>query len=247
MPLNIDGPVIPSSRPPTWSGIRWINILPKFDPPKALIDAAFQPSPAAALKAVKRLMPVKLNLNMYGAWFQALLYIEGVQKQRDLDRLFTRNAVELTPHNERYELKIEGIANGRPSVLVGDYIHARRSGDAQDNAWYQGRVHSVVHDVLSLHFSDKFSNYRGSKYDIRFIYNRVPERRKHQAVTGSYKPMRALFPDKAHISYNRVTRTEVEAVNPINRDINENYEQRETLAAILKQPPGSVPFVIFGP
>jgi len=62
MPLNIDGPVILSSRPPTWSGIRWINILPKFDPPKALIDAAFQPSPAAALKAVKRLMPVKLNL-----------------------------------------------------------------------------------------------------------------------------------------------------------------------------------------
>ena len=81
MPLNINGPVIPTSRPPSWSGIKWVNILHKFDPPKALIDAAFQRSTAAALRAVKRLMPVMLNMETYGAWFQALLYIEGEQKQ----------------------------------------------------------------------------------------------------------------------------------------------------------------------
>ena len=69
----------------------------------------------------------------------------------------------------------------------------------------------------------------------------------HQAVTGSYKPMRVLFPDKIHIGYDRVTHAEVEVVNPVNLDISGNHEQRETLAAILKQPPGSVPFVIFGP
>ena len=141
-------------------------------------------------------------------------------------------------------LQVKGVIDRRPSVLVGDYILARRSGDSD---WYQGRVHKVHFDILTLYFPDGFSNYRGNKYDIRFVYNRLPDRRKHLAVISPYKPMRLLFPDKTHIKNERVTPSEVVAINPINREMQSNYEQLEAVAAIVKQPPGSVPFIIFGP
>lgn len=144
-------------------------------------------------------------------------------------------------------LQVKGVIDRRPSVLVGDYILARRSGDSSDTDWYQGRVHKVRFDILTLYFPEGFSNYRGNKYDIRFVYNRLPDRRKHQAVVSTYKPMRLLFPEQVHINNERVTPAEVVAVNPINREMQSNYEQLEAVAAIVKQPPGSVPFIIFGP
>jgi helicase MOV-10 len=144
-------------------------------------------------------------------------------------------------------LEVKGVVDRRPSVLVGDYILARRSGDSTDTAWYQGRVHSILFNIVTLYFSDGFSNYRGNKYDIRFVYNRLPERRKHQAVISPYKPMRLLFPDKSHIKNSRATPAEVLAINPVNRELQSNYEQLEAVAAIATQPPGSVPFIIFGP
>lgn len=81
IPLLIDGPVILSPRPAVWSPIKWVNVLPKFDPPQALIDAAFQPNTTEALRAVKRLMPTVFNINTYGDWFQTLLHIEGEQRK----------------------------------------------------------------------------------------------------------------------------------------------------------------------
>jgi helicase MOV-10 len=80
-PLRIDGPVILSPRPAVWSPIKWANFLPKFDPPQVLINAAFQPNSAEALRAFKRLMPTVLNINTYGDWFQKLLHIEGEQRK----------------------------------------------------------------------------------------------------------------------------------------------------------------------
>ena len=61
--LNIGGPVIRGPR--TGSGFEWINKLPRYDPPEDLINAAFQKSTAAALGAVKRLMPAKLNMETH--------------------------------------------------------------------------------------------------------------------------------------------------------------------------------------
>ncbi|KAM6492681.1 P-loop containing nucleoside triphosphate hydrolase protein [Amanita muscaria] len=249
VPLAIEGKVFPSTRPPVWTGIRWVNIMPKFDPPQKLIRAAFKPNEAASRKAVKRFMPKDFNIETYGDWYQILLYIEGEQRQRELDVLYMQENAQLVGKSLKYELTVKGVADGRPSVLVGDYIHARKSGGFQneDDAWYTGRVHAINGDVISLYFSDEFSHIRGTTYNIRFIYNRVPERRKHQAVTGSYKPMRALFPDKSHIQYGRVTSLEMEAIDVFNRDIEDNYQQWEAVATICKQPPGSVPFIIFGP
>ncbi|KAK2463831.1 hypothetical protein APHAL10511_004136 [Amanita phalloides] len=247
IPLRIDGPVIPGPRPPVWSRSKWVHILPKFKPPADLIKAAFQSSTAASLKAVKRIMPSEFNIDTYGDWFQTLVYIEGEQQKRDLD-FYALYGEDLRLNNSRYELSVNGSHSERLSVLVGDYILVRRSGD---ETWYTGRVHEALEGRLTLYFSSKFNaefkKFERARYDIGFVYNRLPERRKHQAVMSPYKPMRLLFPNRIHIRNSPVTRAEVDAVQAINRQIASNYEQLEAVAAILKQPPGSVPFVIFGP
>ncbi|KAF8632154.1 hypothetical protein AX17_004896 [Amanita inopinata Kibby_2008] len=247
VPLVFDGPVIPSSRPPVWTPTTWVNILRKFNPPRDLIEAAYPKNDkSGSRKALKHFIPSTLNIDTYEKRFQALLYIEAEQKKRGLESYALMGA-ELKQVKHRYDVHVKGVADRRPSVLVGDYILARRTDDSQDTSWYQGRVHSIVHETLSLYFNNRFSNYRGSKYDIRFVYNRLPERRKHQAVTSPFKPMRLLFPEGRHVTYTRVTEAEIQEVHPFNRDLGTNPQQLETVAAIMKQTPGSVPFIIFGP
>ncbi|KAF8621344.1 hypothetical protein AX15_007875 [Amanita polypyramis BW_CC] len=244
---EIGGLIIPGPRPAVWSPIIWVQILGRFEPPKELIKLAFPKSPTAALKAVKRLMPPIFNIDTYRNWFQTLLFIEGEQRRRDLDSCMLEGEELVQNKQDRYDLQVKGVADKLSTVLVGDYILARRTGEADNAPWYQGRVHDVDYNVLGFYFHKKFSTAQNIKADIRFVYNRLPERRKHQAITGTYKPMRLLFPDETHINYRRVKPHEVQAIVPINREMMSNEEQLEAVAAILKQPPGSVPFVIFGP
>ena len=112
---------------------------------------------------------------------------------------------------------MKSIADRRPLVLVGDYILARKAEGANGPAWYQGRVHDVGYDTLNLFFSKKIGTAKSVRADIRFVYNRLPERRKHQAVTSPYKPTRLLFPDKAHINYSRVTPSEIKVRTQLRR------------------------------
>ena len=146
---------------------------------------------------------------------------------------------------------VEGLAENRPSVLVGDFILVSHSGDAESfntRTWYEGRVHQVHQNHVSLRFSDDFSIYKGNKFDVRFVLNRLPFRRMHQALTNNFNPTRLLFPGPEHIlGLMRVTKNKIDEINPIYRPLGEDKEQKETVAAILNLKPGSVPFVVFGP
>jgi helicase MOV-10 len=78
--------------------------------------------------------------------------------------------------------------------------------------------------------------------------NRLPHRRMHQALTNSFRESRILFPRAEHLLRNqRVSDSERNNVTPVNRRIAEDLEQLETVVAIVHQPRGSPPFVVFGP
>lgn len=131
---------------------------------------------------------------------------------------------------------------------MGDFISCRLTGSSTDQPWYQGRVHEVHQNHVSLRFDDKFSTYRGTKFDVLFTLNRLPYRRMHQVLTNSNNPARLLFPEPAHIlNVSRLSRAQIDSIVPVNRLIGEDEEQLETVAVIVHQPRGSVPFVIFGP
>jgi helicase MOV-10 len=136
-------------------------------------------------------------------------------------------------------------------VLVGDFILVSLSESAatlNTRKWYEGRVHQVHENHVSLRFGNDFSTYRGTKFDVRFVLNRLPYRRMHQAMSNKFKPARLLFPAPTHIvGVQRVSQRMVDDISPIYRPIGEDAEQMETVAAIVNQKPGSAPFVVFGP
>lgn len=188
-----------------------------------------------------------------------------IQSRQDLDA-YAMDEVLLKPSHPRYKyvlflcppvyssittlffsLQVEGLAEGRPSVLVGDFILVRQT-QATDKTWFQGRVHQVFENYVSLRFDDTFSTYRGNSFDIRFVLNRLSFRRMHAAITNTNNPTRLLFPGLEHVrNMQRVTHALMNDIVPINRQIGEDPEQLECVAAIVNLPPGSPPFVVFGP
>lgn len=148
-------------------------------------------------------------------------------------------------------LEVPGLAENRPSVLVGDFVLVSPPEPVETintRTWFEGRVHRVMANHISLRFDDSFSTYRGNVFDVRFVLNRLPYRRMHHALTNKYDPPRILFPSPTHARDNRhVTTAQIEAINPRNRSIAEDPEQMQTIATIVNLVPGSVPFIVFGP
>ncbi|KAJ7918136.1 RNA helicase [Mycena leptocephala] len=254
-PFQFDGPIIRTLRPPTWGPIEWISRLPEFKSPENLIRVAFGSHSGSktksVLQAVNQFLPSSFTVNTYGKHFQVRFIFDTAEGnanpyRRDLE-MYAMTDVELKPNHPRYDLQVKGLEEGRPSVIVGDFILVRHTG-VPDGPWYEGRVHQVQQDHVSLRFDDTFSTYKGTKFDVNFTLNRLPHRRMHQALANSWKESRILFPRAEHILRNLpVSVMQRNSISPVNRRIAEDPEQFETVVAIVHQPPGSPPFVVFGP
>jgi helicase MOV-10 len=147
-----------------------------------------------------------------------------------------------------FRLPVPGLAEKRPSVIVGDRIFVQNKGSKSTGRWFEGYVHRVRQNDVDLKFHSSFNSYRGQKYNIRFKLGRLPLRRMHQALGTAFTSDRMLFPDETHIVRRVVpTRVEMEKVRTVNRLIETNPPQLLAVASIMHMPEGSVPFVVFGP
>ncbi|KAJ8087535.1 hypothetical protein PM082_006366 [Marasmius tenuissimus] len=253
IPLRLDGPIKTSPRPTTWTKTAWKGFLPKFDVPRQLTDVLYksegvQRSKRDTFEILKTFISPAFNVKTYGSRFQLMLHLEEEQMKFELDA-YAMDGVTLQPDHPRYKLEVQGLSEGRPSVLVGDFILVRQV-NATNKTWFEGRVHSVQESHVSLRFGDNFSTYRGTSFDVRFVLNRLSFRRMHAAVTNGNSPERLLFPALQHLrqAQNKLlTQHQMDEITPINRLIGEDPEQLQTVAAIVNLPPGSVPFVVFGP
>ncbi|KAJ3819685.1 RNA helicase [Lentinula raphanica] len=247
--LNLDGPIRRGQRPPTWTKTKWVTVLPKFDVPSQIRDVLYKQVASKRkdiLALVKEMLPSQFNLTTYGSYFQLLLFLEEEQEKQNLDA-YAMEGATLKPNYPRYELEVKGLAEGRPSVLVGDFILVRPT-HSTDRTWFQGRVHQVYETHVSLRFDDTFSTYRGTSFDVRFVFNRLPLRRMHMAVMNNNNPPRLLFPGPEHTrNLRKVSDELINQITPFNRAVGSDPEQLEAVAAIVNMPPGSPPFVVFGP
>jgi helicase MOV-10 len=160
---------------------------------------------------------------------------------------------------------VPGLAEKRPSVLVGalesiPYLlmpHARfLSGDRillqphsiKSGRWFEGYVHVVRKEEVGLRFHFSFQGWSETqRYNVRFKLNRFPLRRQHQALDSAFTARRVLFPAPGDLLTNpNLTRPHIR-ITVFNDLIATNPRQLLAVNSILRQAPGSVPFVIFGP
>ncbi|KAF8804634.1 P-loop containing nucleoside triphosphate hydrolase protein [Phlegmacium glaucopus] len=245
------GTIIPSLRSPARIKTVWAEKISTFSPPQSLIEATYGPhvNPTLASQNVKKWMPGTLNAQSYPWWFQVLLFLEEHMKLNLC--AYSLSGVELEKTHLHYNLLVEGLAENRPSVLVGDIILVSHSDSLETfdaRNWYEGRVIEVHQKHVSLRFRDGFDPYKGTKFDVQFTLNRLPFRRMHHVLVNNNKPARLLFPEPSHIEgATRPTREMMDSIIPYYRPLAHDKEQLETVAAIINQKPGSVPFVVFGP
>ena len=117
---------------------------------------------------------------------------------------------------------------------------------APPGLWYEGYVHTVHEKEVGLKFNKLFKT--SQAYHVRFKLNRITLKRQHHALDTKNQADRFLFPTTAHSS--SVARRE--GVNKqkssyFNSNIANNEQQQLAVRSIVRLPPGSPPFVLFGP
>jgi helicase MOV-10 len=105
-------------------------------------------------------------------------------------------------------------------------------------------VREVLQQQLCLRFALSIRpQIPGNQFAVRFGFNRLPMRRQHQALEEPFDEDRVFFPVADHV------KALLPGVTPAfkNGAIATNPAQKLAVETIMRLPPGSPPFVVFGP
>ncbi|XP_062514380.1 putative helicase MOV-10 [Corticium candelabrum] len=185
--------------------------------------------------------------NSHSKRFHKLLHIEEKQMYRDIRRYDRKKELSQTPGGY-LTLKVEGLAENRPSLLKGDHILATCESHHHE---YKGYVHRVEKEEVWLKFDRMFHRQfiRGQKYDIRFTFNRLPLRLQHRALDISNKtlPRELLFPTITASSKPVLWNPKTKPLTFYDRDVASNREQSQAVEMIVSGYSRPAPYLIFGP
>ncbi|XP_046583747.1 RNA helicase Mov10l1-like [Haliotis rubra] len=185
--------VIPGQRPQRFQNkMKLPQKLPSFVVPERLRQCVWCDGELTEL--VPELAQV-LTMDNYVKKFSALLHLEEIQQEIDI-RQFDLHRVCLRRCGEYLALQVPGLAEGRPSILIGDKIILTDPGDP-DGPCYEGFVHEIHSSEVLLKFNPEFQGkYNGEDYNVEFTFNRTSLRRCHQAVSLAVRHLKdtVLFP-----------------------------------------------------
>ncbi|KAM4741443.1 putative helicase mov-10-B.1 isoform 2-T3 [Anableps anableps] len=208
-------------------------------------------SPAAReqLAPVKKLLESSLDMKNYSRRFHLLLHLEEIQMEEDIKNYDLHNQTMTIDQNNRklLILKVPGVAENRPSVLRGDCLRVRKSGNtASSMTVYTGYVYKVELDRVKLGFSKRLLDtfITDMKFDVEFTINRLTMKLQHRAVELAVKHElgEVLFPSDTAASSVSVTK-----LSMLNRQLENNPEQRNAVQHIIAGSSKPAPYIIFGP
>ncbi|XP_066284664.1 RNA helicase Mov10l1-like isoform X3 [Branchiostoma lanceolatum] len=192
--------VTPLKRPPRdrRKPVRFPVHLPQYPVPDMLRNCVFEG------RDVKKIMPVlckPLTMTDYARRWSCLLHLEELQMEMDIHEFDMINE-SLQPCGEYLSLTVPGLAEGRPSVLIGDKVVLTAPGAGDCSPSYEGYVHEVLREEVLLKFHQDFhSSYDGEPYNVFFMFNRSTLRRCHQAANFAHNlGCQVLFPSQPTLS-----------------------------------------------
>ncbi|XP_019633304.1 PREDICTED: RNA helicase Mov10l1-like [Branchiostoma belcheri] len=264
-----DGWVIPGQSPFRRKPIRFPVHLPQYPVPDMLRNCVFEGGD------VKKIMPVlskPLTMTDYSRRWSCLLHLEELQMEIDIHQFDMINE-SLQPCGEYLSLTVPGLAEGRPSVLIGDKVVLTAPGAGDCSPSYEGYVHEVLREEVLLKFHQDFhTSYDGEPYNVFFMFNRSTLRRCHQAVNFAHNlGSQVLFPSQptlspplANCQLDRNS-TQLSAGKGNHSDAQQskggrspgapvqlfnpslNQQQRAAVSRILRAEGRPAPYVLFGP
>ncbi|KAI4522633.1 P-loop containing nucleoside triphosphate hydrolase protein [Schizophyllum commune Loenen D] len=237
--------VVEGPQPELLDAIKYIGKLPAAAIPPRLHEVLATGKDDRIIQQLRAsFLPAVFDSAGYSKHFKHLLWAEEYKSERDLEIYDIDNAMLRRERFEELNSAKRGLAEKRPSVLLGDRILVRSNNDTAGK-WFEGRVHVVRQVEVGLKFHASFGWTNDQRYIARFKLNRIPLRRQHQALDTVFDQPRALFPVAAHLASGpHPSAAGLQTVNPL---IATNAPQLQAVASIVKMPKGSLPFVVFGP
>uniref|UniRef100_A0A8C4HEP8 RNA helicase n=1 Tax=Dicentrarchus labrax TaxID=13489 RepID=A0A8C4HEP8_DICLA len=215
------------------------NFLHNYPLPQALRDCVDADNDVLVVKPC--LGEVLSPLNMHSR-FSALLWLEELHAEREL-REFTINGALLRKGAVYLHLEVLGLAEGRPSLNIGDRIVLKKARSDGVVMEYVSYVTEISDENVSLRVNSEFQrSYLGEPLDVEFSYNRLTMRRCHNALDQTKQ-----FGDSNLYSvYGRLPSKPIPSkghfFNPVL-----NLPQREAVKMILAGESRPTPYVLFGP
>lgn len=182
-----------------------------------------------------------LTPEIYEEKLTTLVQLEEVEFDVNL-KMYDMENVTMSRKRDFLVLVVPGLAEGRPSLLVGDTALCRRRGPG--NTKYEGVIHVVEKDDIFLKFHESFAgSYSGEPVSVSFKVSRTTIRRNHYAIENAKQlhPV-ILFPKQ--ISFQN-TRPLPGSIKWVNQDLNER--QKKAVEWILRGEARPAPYIIFGP
>ncbi|KAI0691004.1 P-loop containing nucleoside triphosphate hydrolase protein [Cerioporus squamosus] len=241
-----DLPTVSGERPPSLLAAQWVKKLPQAHIPFKLAELLRSGNPEEVDARVKeKYFSDALKLGNHRLLFARLLWIEESRTMEDMRR-YDMVDVEFVRDGRLFCLEVPGLAEKRPSVMIGDAIKVQAADGAEERT-HEGFVHDVRLETIRVSFHGSFRA-DGRRYNVCFQLNRIPLRRQHQALNSSLPvPQRVLFPDPGQEGLERSLGPNDHSIDPFNVLVATNPAQLQAVKSILQLRAGAAPFVIFGP
>uniref|UniRef100_A0A3B3ZU81 RNA helicase n=1 Tax=Periophthalmus magnuspinnatus TaxID=409849 RepID=A0A3B3ZU81_9GOBI len=182
--------------PPKLTKRRLPNFLPSFLVPQALRDCVEAQSDVLVVQP--SLGEVLSASNMH-ARFSTLLWLEELQEEQEIQK-FTINGALLIKGSTYLHLEVLGLAEGRPSLNIGDKVVLKKplsGGKVMEIISY---VAEIDGEDVSLRVNFEFQhNFLGEPLDVEFSYNRLTSRRCHHALDQVKPFAEMLFPTRVTV------------------------------------------------
>ncbi|KAI0691003.1 P-loop containing nucleoside triphosphate hydrolase protein [Cerioporus squamosus] len=247
-PWHHKRPTVSGDRPPAISTLPWVVRLTRAPIPSGLAELLKTGHPQEVIAFVRMKYMQSLETPSKGnhaMFFRALLWIEEARAVEDL-HMYDLTDVQISRDGNLHTLRVEGLAEKRPSVVVGDTIQVQEA-NAPAGRTYEGFVHTVRLDGIRVSFHRSF-NAIGKLFNVCFQLNRVPLRRQHQAlVVQTPAHQRLLFPKPTQAGLVQALGPNDSPITLFNKAISTNPPQLQAVKSILNLRPGNAPFPLFGP
>ncbi|CAG9818274.1 unnamed protein product [Phaedon cochleariae] len=199
----------------------------------------------------RKVEPGNVTKENYREFWQAVLWLEEMGQTLGLQKYNMENVTLSLRGGGVLELVVPGLAEKRPSVIVGDMIDVRVH---EDHIGYRGIIKRVNDTTVEIGDIDEeliemIESNPGVEIDVRFVLSRLGFERMHQGeeqvtINGMVP---TLFPD---ITLRQKVVREVRSINNgdfYNEMIVTNPEQKMAVHKILNGTSSTAPYIVFGP
>ncbi|CAB3246161.1 unnamed protein product [Arctia plantaginis] len=193
---------------------------------------------------IRKVFETGVTQENYEKFFHNLLWYEESVVRVNVKK-YNMSGVNLRQVGKVYELRVPGLAEKRPSLMIGDSMFVRPH-DTEEVMFEALIIEINEEKALIGKFDPSFSSFYSNvaKFDIRFFTSRLPLERMHVAVhnTTGQGLVQRIFPNiRSDMQYTKPT---LEFYNTL---VSENHEQRIAVEHIVAGTSGTAPYLLHGP